>query len=96
MLTDVLAFLGFPTPSLLPSPPLPLPLPTPLCSGQADDAGIVLSLESHSSEALAAACKRLKAELPEGAVLSEHIDSSAINTPAATPPAAGGLAPAAQ
>lgn len=68
-----------------------------LCrSDQVDDAGIVLSLESRSSEALAAACERLKSLLPMGVLLSEHRDSSAINTPTASPaPAAkGGLAPA--
>ncbi|KAI7844692.1 hypothetical protein COHA_001780 [Chlorella ohadii] len=66
---------------------------------QMDDAGIVLSLESRSSEALAAACERLKGLLPSGALLSEHRDSSAINTPTISPAvgaaANGGLGPAA-
>ncbi|PRW59554.1 FAD synthase [Chlorella sorokiniana] len=68
-------------------------------SDQVDDAGIVLSLESRSSEALAAACERLKGLLPLGTLLSEHRDSSAINTPSVSPAvgagANGGLAPAA-
>ncbi len=66
-------------------------------SDQVDDAGIVLSLESRSSEALAAACERLKGLLPSGALLSEHRDSSAINTPTVSPAvgaaANGGLGP---
>lgn len=65
------------------------------CSDQVDDAGIVLSLESRSSEALAAACERLKGLLPAGALLSEHRDSSAINSPAVGGGANGGLGPAA-
>lgn len=63
-------------------------------SDQADDAGIVLSLESRDGDALAAAAAALRAELPPGSVLSESRDSSAINTPAASPPAAAALAPA--
>lgn len=64
-------------------------------SDQVDDAGIVLSLESRSSEALAAACERLKGLLPARALLSEHRDSSAINSPAVGGGANGGLDPAA-
>lgn len=57
-------------------------------SGQVDDAGIVLSLESRSPEALAQACEQLKSLLPEAALISEHRDSSTINAPAAPSPAA--------
>lgn len=59
-------------------------------SSQADGAGIVLSLESRSEEALNDACERLKAALPQGALLSEHRDCAAINTPLASPAAGGG------
>jgi hypothetical protein len=58
------------------------------CSDQVDCAGIVLSLESRCSEALAAACEQLKQQLPAGSVISESRDSSAINTPVASPAAA--------
>lgn len=58
---------------------------TAWCSDQVDDAGIVLSLESRCSDALAGACERLKSLLPGGALISEHRDSSAINTPSASP-----------
>ncbi|KAI3436315.1 hypothetical protein D9Q98_002368 [Chlorella vulgaris] len=57
-------------------------------SDQVDGAGIVLSLESRCSEALAAACEQLKQQLPAGSVISESRDSSAINTPVASPAAA--------
>lgn len=63
--------------------------PLSRCSNQADGAGIVLSLESRSNEVLAAACERLKELLPEESVISEHQDCAAINTPVASPPAAG-------
>lgn len=62
-----------------------LPIPCG-CSDQVDGAGIVLSIESRSSEALAAACDRLKELLPGEAVISEHRDCTAINTPVASPP----------
>ncbi|KAL4424331.1 hypothetical protein ABPG75_001632 [Micractinium tetrahymenae] len=58
-------------------------------SDQVDGAGIVLSLESRACEALAAACERLKELLPDGAVISEHQDCTAINTPVASPPGVG-------
>lgn len=74
------------------SPALPFtspPITHPACrSDQVDGAGIVLSLESRSCDALAAACDALKALLPAGALISEHRDCTAINTPAAVSPAA--------
>ena len=68
-----------------------LALLPPPCSDQVDDAGIVLSLESRCSNALADACERLKSLLPLGALISEHRDSSAINTPSASPAVGAGV-----
>ena len=58
-----------------------------------DGAGVVLSLESRSSDALAAACLQLKGLLPTGALISEHQDSTAINTPTARAAAAPASVP---
>lgn len=63
-------------------------------SDQVDDAGIVLSLESRCSDALAAACDQLTGLLPQGALISLHRDSSAINTPTISPAGAAALGPA--
>ncbi|PSC67404.1 FAD synthase [Micractinium conductrix] len=59
-------------------------------SGQVDGAGIVLCLESRSCDALDRACQRLKGMLPQGAVISEHLDAGAINSPAPGGSAADG------